>query len=211
MAEDDVLPFDRVSRLLCAGLQPYDVLFFPEGELREDTLEPKDLLRYRTLVVPGCDVLTERQAELLEAYVAGGGRLVVSGDLGTDLGDRMRPVLDRPDVTVTDAFGFELDHLPYGSQVELVGGRTDAAIALQRVEGGCALHLIRYDYDEGADRVPPLDELVLDVRLPFEPHEARAFSPGGELAVEFSQADSRVRLTLRRVPVYGIVSLPERS
>jgi hypothetical protein len=209
MAEDDVLPFDRVSRLLCAGLQPYDVLFFPDGELREATLEPKDLLRYRTLVVPGCDVLTERQAELLEAYVAGGGRLVVSGDLGTDLGDRMRPVLDRPDVTVTDAFGFELDHLPYGSQVELVGGRTDAAIALQRVEGGCALHLIRYDYDEEADRVPPLDELVLDVRLPFEPHEARAFSPGRELAVEFSQADSGVRLTLRRVPVYGIVSLPE--
>ena len=43
MADRDVLPFDRVSRLLCAALQPYDVLFFPDGELRSDSLEPQDL------------------------------------------------------------------------------------------------------------------------------------------------------------------------
>jgi hypothetical protein len=211
MAEDDVLPFDRVSRLLCAAMQPYDVLLFPDGELREDTLEVGDLARYGTLVVPGCDVLTEAQAELLERYVGDGGRLVVAGDLGTNHGDRMRVVLERPDVTVTDAFGFELDHLPNGPQVRVVDGTTDTAIALHRVEGGCALHMIRYDYDEDADRVPPLDRLVLDVRLPFEPGDVREFSPGGELTVEVEPAPDGVRLTLRSVPVYAIVWLPRRS
>jgi hypothetical protein len=208
MAEDDILPFDRVSRLLCASMQPYDVVFFPEGTLREDSLEPDDVRRYRTLVVPGCDVLTERQAELLESYVHGGGRLVVSGDLGTNLGDRMGLLLSRPDVIATDAFGFQIDHLPDGPQVRVVEGRTDAALTLQRVDGGCALHLIRYDYDTGADRVPPLDELILEVRLPFEPQEVRAFSPDGGLTAAVEPAAGGVRLTLRQVPVYGIAWLP---
>jgi hypothetical protein len=211
MADRDVLPFDRVSRLLCAALQPYDVLFFPDGELREDSLTPEELARYRTLVVPGCDVLTERQAELLEGYVEGGGRLVVCGDLGTNLGDRMRAVLERDEVASTDAFGFELDHLPHGPQVRVVEGATDAALTLQRIEGGCALHLIRYDYDDAADRVPPLDRLVLDVRLPFQPGDVAAVSPDGELTVTAEPAPGGVRLTLRRVPIYAIVSLPRPS
>jgi len=208
MAEDDVLPFDRVSRLLCAALQPYDVLFFPEGGLRADSLEPKDLARYRTLVVPGCDVLTERQADLLEGYADGGGRLIVAGELGTNLGDRMRALLEGPDVTVAGAFGFELDQLPHGPQVKMVEGRTDAAVALHRVDGGCALHLIRYDYDEDADRVPPLDGLVLDVRLPFESGDVRAFSPDEGFVAAGEPAPGGVRLTLGQVPVYGIVWLP---
>ncbi len=211
MAENDVLAFDRVSRLLCAAMQPYDVLFFPDGELREDSLEPEDLTRYRTLVVPGCDVLTERQADLLEGYVDGGGRLVVAGDLGTNLGGRTRALVARPDVTSTDAFGFELDQLPHGPQVRVLDGRTDAAVGLHRVDGGCALHLIRYDYDEADDRVPPLDRLVLEVRLPFEPGEVRAFSPDGVFQVVAEPADGAVRLSLREVPLYGVVSLPASS
>jgi hypothetical protein len=211
MADRDILSFDRVSRLLCAAVQPYDVLFFPDGELRADSLQPEDLARYPTLVVPGCDVLTARQAELLEGYVDGGGRLVVAGALGTNLGDRMRAVLDRPDVTVTDAFGFELDHLAPGPQLRVVDGRTDAAVALHRIDGGCALHLIRYDYDDDADRVPPLGELVLDVRLPFAPTDAQAFSPGRDLVVDAEPATGGVRLSLRQVPVYGIVWLRQPS
>ena len=212
MAEDDVLSFDRVSRLLCAALQPYDVLFFPDGELREDMLESEDLARYRTLVVPGCDVLTERQAELLEGFVDDGGQLVVAGELGTNLGARMRAMLERPDVTATEAFGFEPDLLPHGPQVQVVDGRADAALTLQRVDDGCALHLIRYDYDDVADRVPPLDRLVLDVRLPFDPGDVRAFSPDGGLVAAAAPAPGGdLRVTLRQVPVYGIVWLPRRS
>jgi hypothetical protein len=86
----------------------------------------------------------------------------------------------------------------------VVEGRTDAAVALHRLDGGCALHLIRYDYDEDADRVPALDLLVLDVRLPFELGNVEMFSPGGELTATAEPAADAVRLTLRQVPVYGI-------
>jgi hypothetical protein len=205
MAEGDVLSFDRVSRILCASAQPYDVMFFPDGDLREDSLRVDDLMGYRTLVVPACDVLTAAQADLLEAYAAGGGTLVVLGELGANLGDRTKEILTRPEVAVADAFGFELELLPNGPQVRVVEGESDVALTLQRVDAGCALHFIRYDYDQEADRVPPLDRLVMDVRLPFEVAGVEGFSPEGSLTVEYAPADAgAVRLTLRSVPLYGI-------
>jgi hypothetical protein len=207
MAEGDVLAFDQVSRVLAAAAQPYDVLLFPEGELRPDTLEVDDLAAYRTLVVPGVDRLTERQAELLEAFVDGGGTLVVLGELGSNLGTRTGALLGRDGVVSGPAFGFALDHLRGGMQV-VVEGETDVAVNLQRVEAGAALHLIRYDYDEAADRVPILDRLVLDVRLPFEAGLVEAFSPHGDLvAAREPGEDGRFRLVLRSVPLYGIVRI----
>ena len=213
MAEGDVLAFDQVGRVLAAAAQPYDVLFFPDGELRRDELEVDDLTRYRTLVVAGCDELTERQVELLEGFLDGGGRLIVVGELGTNLGGRVGGVLDDPRTVRADAFGFALEHLADRPQVRVVEGRTDVAVNLQRVDGGCALHLIRYDYDEIGDRVPPLDRLVVDLRLPFEPADGvEGFSPDGGLVVAAEPAaDGLLRLTLRRVPLYGIVSIPRRS
>ena len=60
--------------------------------------------------------------------------------------------------------------------------------------------------------MPPLDRLVLDVRLPFDPGDVRGFSPDGGLVVAADPAPGGgVRLTLRQVPVYGIVWLPRRS
>jgi hypothetical protein len=212
LAEGDVLAFDQVSRVLSAAAQPYDVVFFPDGDLRHDSLEVDDLSRYRALVVPGCDVLTPRQAELLEGFVDGGGRLVVLGEIGANLGDRMDALVGRDGVTVADAFGFELNHLPDGPQVGIVEGSTDMALTLQRVERGCALHFIRYDYDEAADRVPPVDRLVLEVRLPFGIDAVTAFSPQEDLVAESEPgAGGAVRLTLREVPVYGIVLLASRG
>ncbi|HYG72891.1 MAG TPA: alpha-amylase family protein, partial [Actinomycetota bacterium] len=172
LPESDILAFDQVSRVLAAAAQPYDVLFFPDGALRPDTLTDDELGRYRTIVVPAVDILTERQAELLETFVAGGGRLVVLGDLGTNLGERMRTLLERDEVRAGETFGFSLDQLVDGLQIEVVEGSTDAAATLHRIEDGAALHLIRYDHDDAADRVPPLDRLVLDVRLPFAPSGA---------------------------------------
>src|SRR5205823_11302529 len=142
----------------------------------------------------------------LEGFLAEGGRLVIVGELGTNLGDRMAGVLASAGSTPADAFAFDLGLLPYPPQVRLVEGRADLALTLQRVERGCALHFIRYDYDEVADRVPRLDRLVLEVRVPFEVRAVTAFSPrddligGGEPG-----AGGSVRLTLREVPLYGIL------
>jgi hypothetical protein len=95
----------------------------------------------------------------------------------------------------------EFEALPHDPQVT-VESDADFALCIHRVKEGAALHLIRYDYDEEADRVPPLPRLELSVRLPFTPTEATAFSPGGELRATLGD-----RLVLEDVPLYGIVLL----
>jgi hypothetical protein len=202
-------PFWEVGEALSAALQPYDVVFFPDGELRPDTLTVDDLRRYRTLVLAGCAWLTGRQAELLGEYLAAGGRLVVCGPLGENLaGEARARLLEHPATRAVGPFGFSLDLLEGGPQVVVAEGHTDAALTLQAAGDGAALHLIRYDYDPEADRVPKLDRLVLDVRLAFEPAGATAHSPDGALSATLEPAaGGRTRVVLAGAGVYGIVHL----
>jgi len=202
-------PFWEACDRLSAALQPYDVVFFPDGELRPDTLTVDDLRRYRALVMAGCAWLTGRQAELLAGYLADGGRLVVCGPLGENLPGQARAgLLGHPGTRAVGPFGLSLDLLEDGPQVVVAGGATDAALTLQAAGDGAALHLVRYDYDDEADRVPVLDRLVLDVRLPFPVAGAAAHSPDGRLRVTARPAaDGRARVTLEDAGVYGIVHL----
>jgi hypothetical protein len=175
---DDVLPFDDVCARLSAAAQPYDVIFFPDGELRADDLTHADLSRYRTLVLPAVTHLTDRQRELLETFERAGGRVV------------------------------DHDRFDEHADAQLVaepGG--DLAVNVQHVERGAAVHVVRYAYDEALDAVPPLSELTLDVRLPEMFRSAKAFSPDGTLDVALDRAGERHRLTLRDVGLYGVVVL----
>jgi hypothetical protein len=203
------VPFWEACETLSAGLQPYDVVFFPDGTQRPDALTVADLTRYRTLVLPGCAWLTGRQAELLAGYLAAGGRLLACGPLGENLDAEVRGrLLGHPGCQALDRFGFALDLLDGGPQVVVAEGATDAALTLQAVDGGAALHLIRYDYDPDADRVPTLDRLVLEVRLPFGVGRATPASPDGRLRATAGPASGgRTRLVLEDAGVYGIVLL----
>jgi hypothetical protein len=170
VSADVRVPFLEACRGLSDAHQPYDVVFFGDGELRPD--EPIDLSRYRTLVVTGCDDLTEQQAALLRDFA---GEIVET------------PELADPQVVVeSDA---------------------DFALCIHRIDGGAALHLIRYDYDEAADAVPPLDRLELSVRLPDTFSTVEAISPGGSLRAALTVSGKTHRLVLTDVPLYGVVVL----
>jgi hypothetical protein len=201
------VPFGVVCDVLSSAAQPYDVVFFPDGDLRPDDLEPSDLVRYRTLILPMCTYLTRRQADLLDAYLASGGRLVVLGDLMTNLPERRDALLGRDNVAVEDPFAFSTGLITGGPQLRITDGATDAASTLQEIRRGAALHLIRYDHDDGTDAVAPLERLTIDVRLPFVVTSCEAVDPGGTMKVEWEVVDERVALRLTDVPLYGIVVL----
>jgi hypothetical protein len=69
------------------------------------------------------------------------------------------------------------------------------------------VHVVRYDYDEAADAVPPLARLELTIRLPEAFARAEAVSPGGALRVELALDGLIHRLVLTDVPLYGVVVL----
>jgi hypothetical protein len=203
------VPFGVVCDVLSDATQPYDVLFFPDGDLREDDLEERDVERYRSIVLPACTFLTGRQAELLGAALAAGVRVIVLGSLGDNLPiERRHALFAHPGLVRAGAVEFSLDLLEGGPQLRIADGVTDAAATLQSIDRGAALHLIRYDHDEERDATAPLDSLHIDLRLPFEVRISEPVAPETGFAVEHEpSAGGRIALRLRGVPLYGIVVL----
>jgi hypothetical protein len=104
---------------------------------------------------------------------------------------------------------FDVGHLPFGPQVKIPGGtEADLALTVQRVRRGVAMHVIRYDHDDGVDRVPLLPEITLDVRLPaaFGTAAVAGTSDGIGACVEPAEGGwHRVRIS--NMPLYTIVVL----
>jgi hypothetical protein len=202
------VPFYEACDALVAQTQPFDVVMFPEGELRPDTLRLADLAQYRTLVLPSCTFLTPHQVDLVREFLGRGGRVLVTGELGANLPeDVCTALLDHP--LVKRVGEVRAEDLADGPQV-LMDGDHDLAINLQRVRRGVAIHIIRYDYDEERDEVPVLPELTLRFRLPRWYRHAFPFTPSGEMGAHLGMSwheRGMHRLELRDVPLYSVVLL----
>jgi len=202
-------PFWEACDRLVEGKQPFDVVVFPEGELRPDTITLEALNQYRTLILPECRYLTPVQAGVVVEFLDRGGRVLVSGELGRNLADDVRTALDAHPLLLrtTDV---RPEDLAGGPQV-LVDGAPDMAINIQKIgDKQAAIHLIRYDYDEERDEVAILPRMTLDVRLGRPFRMAKAFSPTGEVGVRLTyRRDIREmhRLELENVPLYCVVRL----
>jgi hypothetical protein len=206
LTADDVLPFWTVCDALSEALQPYDVVFFPDGELRSDTITADDLSRYSTVVLPHCHQLTEPQGEVLLGYLDDGGRMVAFGPIGTNLTGGLGAKLEshsgtvRAETTGPDTVG--------AGQIT-ASRKVDAAVHLHRTDGGVALHLIRYDYDQERDSVPVLDGLTVEVDLDDEYDEVSAFGAGSAPRATLEREGARHKLKLEEVPLYSIFELHE--
>ena len=201
-------PFWRACDRLVGARQPFDVVMFPEGELRADSITAAALDQYRTLILPHCRHLTRVQAGVVKAFMDRGGRVLALGDLGLSLPDDVRRgLLAHP--LMLRATDLQPSDLAGGAQVRMAGA-PDLAINVQRVKLGAAVHLIRYDYDEARDEVPVLPRLQLDLRLGKPFRMAKAFSPTGTLRASVSvsrEAREMHRLELEEVPLYSVVLL----
>jgi len=206
----EVGPFWQACDALSDAVQPYDVLFFPDGDLRPDTLPLETLHQYRTIILPDCRYLTKYQSKLLNDYLNDQGRLLVIGELGVNLLPKEREaILNHPGTRhVEIGATFDLNWLVEGRQVTL-SAPAELAINLHRVEGGVAIHILRYDYDGPRDQVPALDELTLDLRLPGNFSRLEVFSPGSSPQAELQSAGDLPRLVLNNIPLYSIILLKD--
>jgi len=206
----EIGPFWQVCEALSDAVQPYDVLFFPDGDLRPDTLKLENISQYRTLILPDCRYLTKAQSQLLQEYLAKGGRLLVMSELGANLSSEEQEAILNHQGTrqVEVAAAFDLNWLPFGQQLQL-SVPADIAVNLQRVEGGVAVHILRYDYDSQQDQVPELNQLNLDLRLPGNFSGLEVFSPGEPPQAELQVAGELPRIALKNIPLYSIILLKE--
>jgi hypothetical protein len=184
---DKELPFWQVTRELSDSLQPYDVIVLPDGELRPDTITADILRRYSTVILPHCHDLTEAQLAAFEGYLDAGGRIEFVGPLDARIAE-------------------------HGDAAELRPGdrRTagiEAAVHLQAVPDGVAVHLIRYDYDRALDEVPDLAEFQLELELDDSFTSAMAYGAPKPPGVGLTTRGTKHTLRLSEVPLYSVVLL----
>jgi hypothetical protein len=211
-ATDDSVrvPYRDVTRGLSDHAVPYDVVIFPDGVTAPDRVSEDTLGRYRTLVLPDCHHLTERQAAALLGFLNAGGSCIVLGEFGDNLDPAARdPLIGHPGVRRA-ALGDVAGLTPLGPQVTV---SADLAVNVARpAPGSAAVHLLDYRYDPEADAVPAISDVDLAVRLPFTPASAVLVSPGGEdvaLPIEFDGESATVRLPSFRL--YGVAVFEEAA
>ena len=202
-------PFWAAAEGLVEQHQPFDVIVLPEGVLREDWITAEDLFPYRTVVLPQGTFLTQAQVAALRGYLDHGGRVLATGEPGSNLDPaELATLLGHPhlvrttDVRAADFAG--------GPQV-VVEPAVDMAINITKVEDKeAAIHLIRYDYDEARDEVPVLERMSLDVRVSRPFRSVKALSPLGEVGARLTFSRERRethRIELEQVPLYCVVLL----
>ncbi len=191
------VPFWDTTRQLVDARQPFDVVVFPEGRLREDEVTADTLSRYRVLVLPDVTYVTDAQARALAGFQERGGIVVAVGDVAAEV----EPTLQ------LDPGGFDVQALPGGPQVEVTPD-VPLAINVQRIPEGAAVHLIRYDYDHAADCVPVLDELHVSVRIERPFRMVDVVAPGGhEMTARLVKRGRTHGFELRNVPLYSVLLL----
>jgi hypothetical protein len=203
------LPFWDACQTLADARQPWDVRFFPEGTLRADAAANLDLGHYRTVILPHCHWLSAPQAEAIGRFLDGGGQVIATGPFGENLDQRhRRDLMGHPGTTVVD--DVETGELPISRQI-IWGDDTDLAINIVPVARGVALHLIRYDHDDIAGKVPILPRLECTVRLDGDFASIKLFSPGDLLGGSMRREGNLYHITLENVPLYGIVLLESQA
>ena len=209
LISEDRLPFWSVCELLSHRLQPYDVVVFPDGQLRPDSLQLDDLAAYSRIVLPHCHLLTTFQAELLLAYLDSGGRIAQMGPAGSNLDTNLREAFESHPGTEVVAGAPTLEELVGTPQVR-PSSELNGALNLQRVSKGVAVHLIRYDFDRALDLTPSVGDLTLEIELDGKFVAAAYGSPKPPIA-ELRSAESVHTLRLQDIPLYSVILLREAN
>ena len=193
----------------------------------ERVFKPEWIARWPVLVVPRCAFISDSQLSALLDYAKQGGKLVLLGkNVGTrdQLGRERAPEQLRPLAQAATA-AFETDlaeglgrdgifaHLPLCRHEEARLVRFAAYVDRVRNPTELVLHCVNMDVDLGTahNRVGVVNGLELNVPLPAGTRAASGVykAPGQtDTPVEVRNEAGRVRLTIPRLTVYGIVRLP---
>ena len=190
------------------GVQ-FDVLYGGDGRFNPDELDPDELARYRTILVPEARGLGRRPAAALEGFARSGGNVVtfsespIAEELAVRadrevLGRFWRDYLDTDGDLIVDAFA----GLP-AERIEV----SDPSVRVTHTVAGRrhVLHVLALGYDGATDEVAPVREL--EVRMPWSEGDpdVSLVTPGEERPLTASVEGDRLRVVVPELDPYALL------
>ncbi len=211
------LPFWDIIREMSGRHAMYDVQMMPDDRLRPDDMTADWLASYPMIVIPDAFEMTPNQVEIIRAYAQNGGKVLVYGRLaeGTTLAEELAAM---PNVTVLPLYedaaeGMTAFNAAFDEMYAPISSITctDSRLGMQRfdADGKTYIHLLNYSYHESTDVTEPIAEVTLTVRdICGEP---KVYTLNGDVLPEmnFAADGDAVRVTLKNVPLYTVVSFGE--
>lgn len=209
------LPFWEVLRRLSEQQIVYDAIMASDGELREDLFDEKDVAPYRMLILPDCTVMTQRQLDVVLAYLDHGGKVLVFGRLAENLPEAARKILHHEGTVfcenpankteAVEKFTSAFRNLYRPEWGVRVSNRNLGVQTTVTPENTLVVHLLNYEYEKTADEVHPLDEVVLTVNR--DVREVHVHTLSGQLKAQLECDGSVSRISLKHVPCYAALEL----
>jgi len=189
---------------------PYDVLVLGHPDLYDDQPSLERLRRYRCLVLPHVDCISDQQVTALKSYIQGGGRLVLLGECGThdeELHERGQSAFaEIPSGAFVSADSLKGEAVASGDLPPSVW------LNVWQHGGGpmTSVQMVDYDLDLTADQPRPVGPFRLSLRVDGAERltSARLIRPEGEpMPLEMEKHGAEVRVTVPTIDLWAIVLL----
>lgn len=196
--------------LLERGVQ-FDVLYGGDGRFNPDALDPDELARYATILIPEARDLGRRPTSALEDFARSGGNVVSFSPCPLD-----EELAWRPDDEVLARFWRDYHDADRDLIVEAIAGLPAERIATldpsvrvthTRVGPRHVLHLLTLDYDEASDAVGPVRDLEVDVPWAWDPPAVTLLTPGAERQLDARVDEGRLRIGVPDLDPYALLVL----
>lgn len=199
-----------VQALAERGYQ-FDVVFGGDGRFNAVDLDPGELVRYRTILLPESRELGASLSAALETFVRAGGELVSFSETPVD-----PSLVRRADGEALDAF-WQHHRVEDGARIvtEVAAPRSskiessEPGVGVIRYAEGArqVLHLLNYRYDETSDTITPIADLRL--RIPWRTADARCtmLLPGEERELDGRVDDGAIIVDIPAMHEYALLVL----
>ena len=192
----------------------FDVLYGGDGRFTSDELDPGELVRYRTIVLPEARDLGRAPRIALEVFARSGGELVAFTDGALEPG-----LVRRADGELLETFWRDHREADGDRIVTEVAAPPTALIqttdpgvrVIRSVDGGHVLHLLNHRYDETSDTVEPIADLT--VRIPWRHAGATCtlLAPGVEERLDARAGDGALEVGIPVLREYALLTVEPRA
>ncbi|NOZ21611.1 MAG: hypothetical protein GXP25_11065 [Planctomycetes bacterium] len=206
----------RIAKPILEGLMKRHVLADPVTEV---IFRPDILIKYRLLVLPEIEYLSDAEVNVVRAYVNAGGRVMVSGDVGKyDLFMREREELPFGQYSVSRLADEIVKSVLAYRPVRVIPEKPDLApirmacyTNFREKPERIVLHLVNYGVRLGRDAPPASEIKDIPVSIPL-PRETRVESvrysrPGQEdVKLPVTVEKNVATFTVPALRIYGVCS-----